>query len=271
MRNGGKRRRAEALKKWVVTGGLVALVLVVVALGYYAMVVVPGQDRQRAAESASRVTAASASPTATPTATTVAAIPAPVVTPGERVLFLGDSWTFGSAASSDANRFAQVAADKLGAEATIMGYPGVGYLNPGRDKAGTFAQRFAADRASMGDPETIVIEGSVNDLKYPQKEIQAAAVALVAQLRADFPGAEVLIVGPAPATTGMIADLQLVDAALRRGAAEAEAPYASSLREGWIPLSKVSAYMDPRNGDPHPNDAGHKAFGEALASALDGP
>ena len=243
---------------------VVAAVVVAVVIGAWALVVEPGRDRS----AAGAVGPVSAPPVRVESSTSPAVVPVPVVSRGERVLFFGDSWTFGVGASSRDKRFAQVASDALGARPTIIGFGGVGYVNPGRDRKGTFEQRFKTVAAGIETPETVVVTGSVNDLAYSKDEIQAAEVSFIAAIKAAFPDADVLVVGPSPATLAMADKVSSADVALYKGAAQAKVAYVSSLDESWIGFGNLNDYMTET--DPHPNDAGHRAFGAALAKALSG-
>lgn len=204
-------------------------------------------------------------PRSTPTATSPTLGPVPA---GSTVMFIGDSWTHGTGADDPATQgYPQTTAAALGVEADVYGYGSVGYVSTGVDKQGAFQTRLAADQPA-GRPSLIVLQGSLNDAKESPAKITEAAAALVTDVRGKFPQAQVVMVGPAPATEGLINVLAPIDTALSQAATAQEVPYISPLREQWFSAGNLAGYMNPMDGSPHPNNAGHKLFGEKLAAAI---
>ena len=217
-----------------------------------------------ATQAAPKVTPKTPTATASATANAVKLAPVPA---GSTVLFVGDSWSYSVGADEHNQGFPYVTAEALKVTPDIHGYGSVGYVNKGSDKFGAFQARLAYDKPT-GSPSLVVLQGSQNDAAVPPAQITVAARALVADVRSRFPAAQVVMVGPAPATAGLIAALAPVDAALTEAAEAERVPYVSPLRDGWFTSATLSEYMNPMDGSPHPNTAGHQRFGALLASSI---
>jgi hypothetical protein len=194
-------------------------------------------------------------PLALPSSTYTAPDPAPFgpaieAKRGDRVAFVGDSWTDGCCADRG-----QALVDVLG---TRLGWKvervGVGsatdYLKSGKaGERGTYAQRLAALTPDR-EVRLVVVQGGLNDAVIVFKEQMALLVnealeRVVANARTAFPGAQVLVIGPM-------------------------SPYVTTsppVTEGWLPTEdSVKQYIDPKSA--HPNTAGHALFADKIIEDL---
>ena len=123
--------------------------------------------------------------------------PAPLSLPDDaRVLVFGDSWVYGSAATTPSLGFAYRLADELGVETVVDGVRGSGYLKPGVDGP-AYGERIAALDPAL-DPDLIVVEGSINDRRLHPDGYRDAVTAAWDALAARYPEADIVILGPAP-------------------------------------------------------------------------
>lgn len=239
--------------------------MILLALATVAVVAMALTENQVPATAQPTVSTKPLAPTPTPTATMPSLAPVPA---GSTVMFIGDSWTHGTGADDPTSQgYPQATAAALDVQADVFGYGSVGYVSTGVDKQGAFQTRLAADQPA-GTPSLIVLQGSLNDAKESPAKITEAASALVTDVRGKFPQAQVVMVGPAPATEGLINVLAPIDLALSQAATAQEVPYISPLREQWFSAGNLAGYMNPMDGSPHPNNAGHKLFGEKLATGI---
>lgn len=196
-----------------------------------------------------------------------AAVPAALVLPEHpRVLVFGDSWTYGSAASSPTLGYAYVLADLIDGETIVRGARGTGYLKTGMDGP-PFGVRIAQLDARI-DPDLVIIQGSINDRREPAAGYAAAVNAAWDDLAALYPDAPIVVLGPAPhilpveATTARI-DRDLQDLAAARGWW-----YISPVQERWITEANYLQIIDVEVGRRHPSTAGHRYLAEHVAAAL---
>ncbi|MDR6198987.1 lysophospholipase L1-like esterase [Microbacterium sp. SORGH_AS428] len=201
------------------------------------------------------------------------AAPAPVVSialpDNPRILVLGDSWTYGSAASAPTLGYAYLLGPLMGGETSVNGSRGSGYLVPGID-GGTFSERIAELDAS-DRPDLIVVQGSINDRKVPLEGYDEAVREAWDSLAALYPDAQIVVLGPAPQILPVEAATSEIDDRLGRAAASRGWPYISPIGEQWITPDNYAWIIDSGPiGRHHPTTGGHAYLAERLAAALDG-
>ncbi|GGH48919.1 SGNH/GDSL hydrolase family protein [Microbacterium album] len=192
--------------------------------------------------------------------------PAPLALPEEPdVLVLGDSWTYGSAATPLELGYAYVLADLLGGRTHVDGVRGSGYVRPG---VPTFGERIAEL-----DPEArydlIVVQGSINDRREPAEGYPDAVTAAWDALAALYPETPVVVLGPAPQVLPVEEATARIDADLASLAQTRGWWYISPLREEWITEDNYRTVIDTsETGANHPSVAGHAYLAERLAQSL---
>lgn len=201
-------------------------------------------------------------------ATTIDPLP---LTLGENptVLIFGDSWTYGSAASDPALGYAYVVADRAGWTTVVDGVRGSGYLKPGIDGP-SFGDRIAALDPSL-DPDLVIVQGSINDRKQGASGYADAVDAAWDQLEATFPGARIVILGPAPQVLPIESETARIDRDLASLAGARGWWYISPIAENWITEANYLDVIDTSDlGRDHPSTAGHAYLAERLAEAVRG-
>lgn len=186
-----------------------------------------------------------------------------------RILVLGDSWTYGSAASAPTLGYAYLLGPLMNGESSVNGSRGSGYLVPGVD-GGTFSERIAELDPSAA-PDLIVVQGSINDRKVPLDGYDAAVRTAWDSLAALYPDAQIVILGPAPQILPVEAATAEIDERLSRAAAARGWAYVSPVAQRWITPENYARVIDSGPiGRHHPSTAGHAYLAERLAAALDG-
>lgn len=197
-----------------------------------------------------------------PAATTAPAPPTSITLPADpQMLVFGDSYTEGNGADGPDSTFARVAAGQLDWPVETDGKGGTGYLNRGPNGEESFAQRIQ-NLETSSPPNIVLIQGGLNDA--PESgDLTVAAQEVIGLMRARFPEAQVILLGPVdPAPP--YPNLARVVEALRTAAANEQVPFIDA--SGWITPEGVEQYSA---GDGlHVNQAGHDYIGTRLAEAL---
>jgi len=184
-----------------------------------------------------------------------------------RVLVFGDSWTYGSAATTPELGYAYLLADLLGGQTIVDGVRGSGYLVPGLD-GGTFGERIA-DLDPTAAPDLVIIEGSINDRKVAATGYLDAVTAAWDALEAIYPEATIVVLGPAPQVLPVESATARIDEDLAGLAAKRGWAYLSPLAEDWITPANYGWIIDTGIGRNHPTTAGHAYLAERVAADLD--
>ncbi|WP_194409013.1 SGNH/GDSL hydrolase family protein [Microbacterium cremeum] len=194
--------------------------------------------------------------------------PAPLSLPDDaRVLVFGDSWVYGSAATTPSLGFAYRLADELGVETLVDGVRGSGYLKPGLGGP-AYGERIAALDPAR-EPDLVVVEGSINDRRLHPDGYRDAVTAAWDALAARFPDADIVILGPAPQVLPVEAATRRIDDDLRALAAERGWWYLSPIAEEWITDANYLDVIDTGPiGRDHPSTDGHAYLAVRLAEAI---
>lgn len=195
---------------------------------------------------------------------------APIALPEHpRVLVFGDSWTYGSAATSPTEGYAYVLSGLIDGETIVDGVRGSGYLVPGLEGIGTFGERIARLDPDLA-PDLVVVQGSINDRREPADGYADAVTAAWDDLTALYPGTPIVILGPAPHVLPVEDTTTRIDRTLASLAAARGWPYLSPVAEEWITTANYPWAIDTGEiGRNHPTTAGHAYLAERVARALE--
>jgi len=197
-----------------------------------------------------------------------AVAPAPLTLPAHpKVLVFGDSWTFGSAATVPTLGYAYLLADLIDGETIVNGVRGSGYLKPGLDGP-TFGERIAALDPALA-PDLVIIQGSINDREQGVTGYREAVTAAWDALTATYPGAAIVVLGPAPHVLPVGEETARIDTDLGELAAARGWWYISPVAQHWITEQNYLDVIDVEVGRRHPSTEGHRYLAEKVAAALD--
>ena len=188
---------------------------------------------------------------------------------GQRAVFLGDSYTRGTGASSPGVKWTSLVAAQRGWQETNLGFGGTGYLTAagvqgcGRPVCPNYQE--VVGQAVSAEPDIVVVSGGQND--FPAFEtnrpgVTKAVNSTFASLRRDLPDARLIVVGPStagkvnPTVTGL-------ESVVERAAQDHGATYISLNR----PTPVITPNMVLPDG-AHVNDEGHRAIADRVLSAL---
>ena len=196
-------------------------------------------------------------------------LPAPLALPEHpHVLVFGDSWTYGSAATSPELGYAYRLAALIDGSTTVDGGRGSGYLRQGIDRP-DFGTRIAALDPSA-DYDLIILQGSINDRAENLSGYPAAVNAAWDRLVALYPDTPVVILGPAPQVLPVELGTARIDHALSSLAADRGWWYISPVQDEWITSDRYLSLIDTSEiGRDHPSDTGHAYLARRVAEALD--
>lgn len=197
----------------------------------------------------------------------VTVAPTPLVLPEHpRVLVFGDSWTYGSAASSPTLGYAYVLAELLDGETVVDGVRGSGYLRPGIDGP-AFGERIAALDPTIS-PDLVIIQGSINDREQGADGYRDAVIAAWDALASTYPEAAIVVLGPAPHILPVEAGTARIDQDLAALAGARGWWYISPVQDDWITEQNYLDVIDVDLGKRHPSTDGHHYLAEQVAAAL---
>jgi hypothetical protein len=198
------------------------------------------------------------SPSASATKSTASASSAPAL---PIVAFLGDDFTGGAGATSNALRWTSLVAADLGWTEKNFGFGGTGYSTGGTlAGGGPYTARIAALAATA--PSIVVVAGGRFDIESPNgpTRIKAGVTATFTALRAALPNATIIAESPLWPLTKTPATLALVATDVKAAIAAVHGRY---LDIGQ-PLFGLPADVGPHS---LPNDAGYAVLAKAFETA----
>ena len=213
--------------------------------------------------------AASTQPT--PSAAVVTGTPSPPeypTVPGASpdapfVSFIGDSWTAGVGATDEVG-YAPLTGRLLGWQHRVLGVGGSGYVRGGSGNV-PFDERIPA--AVAGNPDVVVVQGTINERSTPSPELAAAVTDTLTRLVAGAgPDTTVLVVGASHVPGVPVQYVDKVNDVVRAEAARQGLLFVDVAAEVWSDPADPSIWADPY----HVNDAGARAIAERLAPVLEG-
>jgi LmbE family N-acetylglucosaminyl deacetylase len=184
--------------------------------------------------------------------------------PGDKAIFLGDSWTFGQHIPDYKQGFAYLTINQLGLDGQVLGYPGSGFLNPNKRNEGTLEQRIEALPAS--DVKLLAIQGGTNDRDQDHLALTEAVIKTVKAANRKFPSAQVVLMGPLSPGYPKDPRITIVDQAIYNAAEVLAIQFVDPDTEQWISEVNAPEYMDPATG--HATVAGHVLIADKLTAAL---
>lgn len=221
-----------------------------------------------------------------PSGQTLGSVPA-IAVPAS-VVFIGDSITAGSVASTPWKTWAMQASYRLGVTEPInAGVGGSGYLARYPATTGyTFRERLddaaKAINASTnpatfsgGAPDAIVVAGGINDCgvanegKFTPAQVGTEALAYFQAIRAAAPETPIFVLGPFTDYNNPSYSATLFQCR--------DAIFASAAQVTYTYTIDVSNWVTPENRDqvfsgtlygPHPLDSGHYIYGQRAAQAI---
>lgn len=207
-----------------------------------------------------------------PTRGVVEALPEISPTPSRSsspAVFIGDSYTQGTGASSEERRWTTLVAEDRGWDEINLGLGGTGYLTTagiqgcGQDFCPNY-QEVVIEAADL-KPRIVIVSGGQNDfLKFGQDPatVKNAINGTLKDLRKSLPKAKIVVVGPS--TTGKVRGAVVdMDAAVQKSSRAVGATYISLLK----PRSVIEADMVLPD-KTHVDDSGHRAIAQRVLQGL---
>ena len=177
------------------------------------------------------------------------------------VSFIGDSWTQGVGAS-DQGGYAYLTGRLLGWTHRVLGVGGSGYVRGGSGNV-PFDERILP--AVSGNPDVVVIQGSINERNTPAPELAAAVADTLTRLvRAAGPDTAVVVLGASHVPAVPDQDVDEVNDVVWAEAARLGLPFVDVAAEVWSDPADPSIWADRA----HVNDAGAQQIAERLAPVL---
>jgi len=198
------------------------------------------------------------------------AVPEPPADFGKNAVFIGDSYTQGTGASSPSLRWTSLVAAQRGWQETNLGLGGTGYLRTaglqgcGRPSCPNY--QGVVDQAVAADPDVVVVAGGQNDFKAFESDPKSVTKAIdqtYAALRRELPDARLIAVGPS--TPGRVnATVTGLDSAVERAAKANDVVFISLIK----PTPVITPAMVIPDDPAHVNDDGHRAIADRVLDAL---
>jgi lysophospholipase L1-like esterase len=187
------------------------------------------------------------------------------LSPGSRVLIVGDSYTTGRGSSDGQTGWAQILSARDGWDSTIDGRPGTGYANAGStgDSANTYLPRIVA--AADERPDLVIVQGSQNDWTLGASALRERVEDTLQQAVHQWPRALVVAIGPS-APQPRAASTGAIDAAVGAGAQAVGVPYIDPNAEQWF--TTVNSHDYAAADGEHLDDDGYRYLAGRIDSAL---
>lgn len=183
-------------------------------------------------------------------------------------IFLGDSYTAGTGASSPDKDWVSLVANAEGWDFVNLGRGGTGYTATSSVQGCglEFCPNYGAmiPEAKSQSPDVVVIAGGQNDFTTFNSDRQGVTDAIrrtYTDARTAFPKAKIVAVGPST-PWGVNAEVTAFDKVVQDAAASVSAKYVSLIDPDVIQPEMVI------EDKAHVNDSGHAAIAERVESAL---
>jgi lysophospholipase L1-like esterase len=194
---------------------------------------------------------------------------------GSRTIFLGDSFTFGTAGpypdGSLYGGYVITTGVEAGLDAWPSGVGATGILNDAGGAAGwvKFRDRVSTDVIPF-KPEVVVIAGGINDRLLvadgtaTPSQYRTEYDALIADIKTGLPDAKIVVLGPfCPGTPSSYTGMEQIRDLNKEAAQAAGVPFIDVF---YFTDSNIFGYISPDNF--HLNAAGHDYLGKKLAADL---
>lgn len=176
------------------------------------------------------------------------------------VSFIGDSWTWGKGATDNVG-YAYLTGRLLGWTHRVLGVGGSGYVREGADKP--FDDRIVP--AVTGNPDVVVIQGSINERTTPTPELAVAVADTLGRLvAAAGPDTTVVVLGASYVPGLPAEDVDRINDVVRAEAARQGLLFVDVAAEVWSDPADPSIWADSY----HVNDAGAQQIAQRLAPVL---
>lgn len=177
--------------------------------------------------------------------------------------FLGDSYTAGTSAGGEQNRYASLVCAAKQWRCVINGQGGTGFTNPGPGTAGetAFLGRVEA-LGRTGAPAVVVVQGGTND-SGDIPAVQAAATEVFTSIRSSYPEARIVAVGPVLPPAMDAARLTANRDAISQAATANGVQFVDPIAEQWI--TDPTLYSDD---DTHLNKDGYQVYADRLLTSI---
>ena len=194
---------------------------------------------------------------------------------GKNIVFIGDSWTVGSGATSAGNRFTTLLANRLGMVEKNFGVGGAGFTRPNTFLAQVNNANSQMTAAEKADTNIVLILGGVNDLRLMSEttlDAYAAAVRTCVWRACEvFPNATVVLAQATQTmdTTATHTQMNWIDTADRIIMQSISSnKCVRILHHIGTLLRGMAAYY--QSDKLHPNNTGHQILAGYLGSVLCG-
>lgn len=220
----------------------------VVATAVVAGVALSGPRDPESASAAAGTSAPASSPRATASAA--------------RVAYLGDSYTVGTGATTEADGWVSQLDDVFGWQGTNLGCGGSGYVAPGGSCKKAYDKRISDVVAAR--PDAVIVSGGLNDVRTTDdlNELKKEVDKTFADLRIALPDAEIVAVSPLWGAGRTPSTITILGAIVETAVAKVDGTY---LDIGQPLYARPDLMIDD---GIHPNDAGHRVIAEAVAETL---
>lgn len=205
------------------------------------------------------------SPSTTATAPTPSTTPSASTEETEEpltVAFLGDSYTTGTGASSDEQKWTTIVAQTAGWSESNFGSDDTGYVAaPFVEGEQLLSYGDRIDAVIEKSPEVIIISGGRNDVGQDPALVRQEALELFTQLTEQLPETSVLVLSPWWDASEPPFEFSQIVESIGSAAEEANVSYIDT----GLPLTDPA--LIAADG-VHPNDDGYAAIAEAVTAAL---
>jgi acyl-CoA thioesterase I len=181
-----------------------------------------------------------------------------------RVVFLGDSYTGGSGASTAARRWSSLVAAAQGWTEINQGVGGTGYgTRRDRPPGEPYPDRLA--EVADAHPAIVVVSGGINDLRSPAATVARGVNQTYSMLRSMLPAVAIIAVAPFSNDLAPTTALRTIASEVRQAAASVGAVF---LDPGYVLEGHAELVHQSGQNAGHPNDAGYARMAVAIDSAL---